>query len=72
MLLAHTHATATTRATADEVRALVSFLSSSMAAFRPPHMSSAVLRKLVLRCSVISVSAEEVKLNLLQPQTHPI
>jgi metal transporter CNNM len=49
-----------TRATADEVRALVSYLSSNVAAFRPPLMSGSTLRKLVLRCAVISVSPEDV------------
>ena len=48
------------RATADEVRALVSFLSSQIAIFRPPAMSSAALRRLVLRCSVCSIEQEEL------------
>lgn len=49
-----------TRATADEVRALVSYLASNVPAFRPPLMSHTVLRKLVLRCTVISISTDEV------------
>ena len=35
------------RPTTDEVRALASYLSNNVVVFRPPHMSSAVLRKLL-------------------------
>ena len=49
------------RPTADEVRALTSYLSNNVAAFRPPNMSSAMLRRLLLRCSVSSISPEEVQ-----------
>jgi hypothetical protein len=48
------------RPTADEVRALASFLSNNVASFRPPNMSTALLRRLLLRCSISSVSPEEV------------
>jgi len=48
------------RPTTDEVRALASYLSNNVVVFRPPHMSSAVLRKLLQRCSVSVISQEEV------------
>ena len=48
------------RPTADEVRALASYLSTNVAVFRPPKMSTAVLRKLLVRCSISSVSEVQV------------
>ena len=48
------------RPTADEVRALTSYLSNNVANFRPPHMSFPLLRKLILRCSIASITPEQV------------
>ena len=48
------------RPTADEVRAITSYLSNNVANFRPPHMSLPLLRRLLLRCSITSVSPEQV------------
>lgn len=46
--------------TADEVRALTSYLSSNVSAFKPPGFSGAALRRMVQRCPAFTVSAEEV------------
>ena len=48
------------RPTADEVRAITSYLSNNVVNFRPPHMSLPMLRRLLLRCSIRSVSPEQV------------
>jgi metal transporter CNNM len=48
------------RPTADEVRALASYLSNNVSVFRPPHTSFPLLRRLLLRCTINDVSEEEV------------
>jgi len=48
------------RPTADEVRALTSFLTNNVANFRPPNMSYPLLRKLLQRCSIASVTPEQL------------
>ena len=49
------------RPTAEEVRALASYLSNNVAAFRPPNMSFPLLRRLLLRCSISSVDEDSVE-----------
>ena len=44
----------------DETRALISFLSSNVSLFRPAAMSTAALRRLVQRCSLVAIKADEV------------
>ena len=44
----------------DETRALISFLSSNVSLFRPASMSTAALRRLVQRCSLVAIKADEV------------
>ena len=44
----------------DEMRALISFLSSNVGLFRPAAISTAALRRLVQRCSLVAVGADEV------------
>lgn len=46
--------------TADEVRALVSYLSTNVSLFRPAAFSGAALRRLVQRCPIYTVSAQQV------------
>ena len=48
------------RPTVDEVRALASYLSNNVAAFRPPNMTGPTLRKLLTRCSINVVTEEQV------------
>ena len=48
------------RPTADEVRALTSYLSNNVPNFRPPNMSLPLLRRLLLRCLITSVTPEQV------------
>lgn len=47
--------------TTEETRALCSFLSSNVPLFRPASISTAQLRRLVQRCALVSVSADEVR-----------
>ena len=49
------------RPTNEEVRALASYLSNNVAAFRPSNMSFPLLRRLLLRCSISSVDEESVR-----------
>ena len=44
----------------DETKALISFLSSNVSLFRPAAMSSATLRRLVQRSSLVAIKADEV------------
>lgn len=44
----------------DEMKALISFLSSNVGLFRPAAMSTAALRRLVQRCSLVAIKADEV------------
>jgi hypothetical protein len=43
-----------------QVRALTSFLTNNVANFRPPNMSYPLLRKLLQRCSIASVTPEQL------------
>ncbi|KAL3923694.1 MAG: hypothetical protein SGPRY_004140 [Prymnesium sp.] len=47
--------------TNEEVRALVSFLSSNVPMFKPAAMSSIILRRLVLRSKLIHVTSDDIK-----------
>ena len=49
------------RPSADEVRALASYLSNNVVAFRPPNMSFPMLRRLLLRCSISRLDTEQVE-----------
>jgi len=46
----------------DEMRALISFLSSNVSLFRPAAMSTTALRRLVQRCSLVAILQEQVNL----------
>lgn len=43
-----------------QVRALVSYLSTNVSLFRPAAFSGAALRRLVQRCPIYTVSAQQV------------
>ena len=48
------------RPAADEVRALASYLSNNVTVFKPPHWSIPMLRRLLLRCSISTITQEDV------------
>jgi hypothetical protein len=51
----------TPHVTSLQVRALISYLSNNVPIFKPAAMSSALLRRIVLRAILVHVTAEDVK-----------